>query len=195
MPVSLVGYSRVSTGDQTADLQRDALAAIGCERIFSDTASGASTERPELTAALNYLRIGDVLCVRRLDRLGRSLKHLVEVVADLQERGIGFRSLHENIDTTTPTGRLTFHIFAALAEFERDLIRERTVAGLAAARARGHLGGRKPSLTKKKIEVAQRMYDAGDSTVADIAKVLGVSRATVYRHLRRSSQTDSTVTK
>lgn len=181
--MSLVGYGRVSTADQTADLQRDALAAAGCERTFTDTASGATTERPQLNAALDYLRDGDVLCVWRLDRLGRSLRHLVEVVNKLQDRGVGFRSLHECIDTTTPTGRLTFHLFAALAEFERDLIRERTMAGLTAARARGRKGGRKPSLSPKKVQVAQAMYAAGDSTVAEIAKVLGVSRATIYRHL------------
>lgn len=183
--MTLVGYSRVSTADQTADLQSDALTAAGCQRIFTDTASGGTTERPQLSAALDYLRDGDVLCVWRLDRLGRSLKHLVEVVAALQDRGVGFRSLHESIDTTTPSGRLTFHVFAALAEFERDLIRERTVAGLTAARARGRKGGRKPSLTPKKVQVARRMYEQGDSTVAEIAKVLGVSRATIYRHLDR----------
>ena len=124
-----------------------------------------------------------MLAVWRLDRLGRSLKHLVQVVAELQVRGVGFRSLTESIDTTTPAGRLIFHVFAALAEFERDLIKERTSAGLAAARARGRMGGRKPSLTPKKVKVARRMYADGDSTVAEIAKVLGVSRATIYRHL------------
>src|SRR3954453_181147 len=177
--VSLVGYSRVSTGDQTADLQFDDLNAAGCERIFADTASGAVTERPELAKALDYLRGGDVLVTWRLDRLGRSLRHLIEVVTDLQGRGVGFRSLHESIDTTTPTGRLTFHVFAALAEFERDLIRERTLAGLSAARARGRLGGRKPSLTPKKVRIARTMYEEGDTTVAEIAKILGVSRATI----------------
>lgn len=187
--MALVGYVRVSTADQTADLQRDALTTAGCQRLFSDTSSGAKSERPELRAALEYLREGDTLCVWRLDRLGRSLKHLVTEVAGLQDRGVGFRSLHEVIDTTTPTGRLTFYIFAALAEFERDLIRERTVAGLTAARARGRKGGRKPSLTPKKVEVARRMYQEGDSTVAEIAKVLGVSRATVYRHLTKHTPT------
>jgi DNA invertase Pin-like site-specific DNA recombinase len=182
--MSQVGYARVSTTDQKADLQDDALLQAGCDRIFVDQASGASTERPQLAAALDYVRDGDVLVVWRLDRLGRSLRHLVQVVADLEERGVGFKSLNESIDTTTPTGRLIFHVFAALAEFERDLIRERTVAGLTAARARGRMGGRKPSLTPKKVQVAQQMYDAGDSTVADIAKVLGVSRATIYRHLQ-----------
>lgn len=181
--MNFIGYARVSTQEQNADLQEDALRAAGCERVFLDKAPGVATDRPELTAALDYLREGDVLCVWRLDRLGRSLKHLVQVVGDLEERRVGFRSLHESIDTTTPTGRLIFHIFASLAEFERELIRERTMAGLAAARSRGHLGGRKPSLTPKKVQVARRMYEAGDSTVADIAKVLGVSRATIYRHL------------
>ncbi len=181
--MGLVGYARVSTQEQNADLQDDDLRKAGCQRIFIDKVSGATTDRPELAAALDYLRAGDVLCVWRLDRLGRSLKHLVQVVADLEERGAGFRSLHESIDTTTPTGRLIFHIFASLAEFERDLIRERTTAGLAAARARGRQGGRKPSLTPKKVKIARRMYEDGDSTVAEIATVLGVSRATIYRHL------------
>lgn len=190
--MTLIGYSRVSTTDQVADLQRDALLGAGCERLFADVASGAAAGRPELAAALDYLREGDVLCVWRLDRLGRSLKHLVETVTMLQERGVGFRSLQESVDTTTPSGRLTFHVFAALAEFERDLIRERTLAGLAAARARGRTGGRKPSLTPKKVQVARRMYEAGDSTVAEIAKVLGVSRATIYRHLPKAGGEGST---
>jgi DNA invertase Pin-like site-specific DNA recombinase len=181
--VALIGYARVSTQDQHVDMQHDALLETGCEKVFVDTASGAATDRPQLAAALDYLREDDVLVTWRLDRLGRSLKHLVQVVADLEERGVGFRSLNESIDTTTPTGKLVFHIFCALAEFERDLIRERTMAGLAAARSRGRMGGRKPSLGPKKVKVARQMYEAGDSTVAEIAKVLGVSRATIYRHL------------
>lgn len=181
--MNVIGYARISTVDQNPDLQIDALRQAGCDRVFVDQASGATTDRPQFGAALNYLRDGDVLCVWRLDRLGRSLKHLVQTVAELEEAGVGFRSLNESIDTTTPAGRLIFHIFAALAEFERDLIRERTLAGLTAARARGRLGGRKPSFTPKKVELARQMYDAGDTPVADIAKVLGVSRATVYRHL------------
>ncbi len=181
--MALIGYGRVSTSDQNADLQEDALAEVGCEKVFVDKVSGVATDRPRLAAALDYVRDGDVLCVWRLDRLGRSLKHLVQTVADLEERGVGFRSINESIDTTTPSGRLIFHIFASLAEFERDLIRERTLAGLTAARARGRLGGRKPSLTPKKVQVARSMYQAGDSTVAEIATVLGVSRATIYRHL------------
>ena len=183
--MALIGYARVSTQDQSTGMQIDALKAAGCDKIFTDKASGASANRPELEAALNSLRDGDVLVVWRLDRLGRSLKHLVAVVADLEKMGIGFRSLNESIDTTTAQGKLIFHIFAALAEFERDLIRERTKSGLAAARARGRKGGRKPSLSPKKIQVARQMYAQGDSTVAEIAKVLGVSRATIYRHLDR----------
>lgn len=181
--MALIGYARVSTQDQNTGMQIDALQSAGCEKVFTDKASGASADRPELEAALNYLREGDVLVVWRLDRLGRSLKHLVTVVADLEKKGIGFRSVNESIDTTTAQGKLIFHIFAALAEFERELIRERTKSGLEAARARGRKGGRKPSLSPKKIEVARKMYAEGDSTVAEIAKVLGVSRATIYRHL------------
>ncbi len=181
--MALIGYARVSTQDQNADMQEDELLAAGCEKTFLDKASGATTDRPQLMAALEYLREGDVLVVWRLDRLGRSSRHLVNVVADLEERGVGFRSLHEAIDTTTPAGKVIFHVFAALAEFERALIRERTMSGLAAARARGRKGGRKPSLSPKKIQVAKQMYAQGDSTVAEIAKVLGVSRATIYRYL------------
>ena len=138
----LIGYARVSTTDQTLALQQDALTAAGCEQVFSDAASGAVTDRPGLTQALSHLRPGDTLVVWRLDRLGRNLPHLIPTVAGLQERGIGLRSLQEQIDTTTSGGKLVFHVFGALAEFERDLIRERTHAGLAAARARGRLSGR-----------------------------------------------------
>src|SRR5258707_723528 len=138
----LVGYARVSTEDQTLDLQKDALTKAGCRRIFTDVASGASTERKGLDQALDHLREGDTLAVWRLDRLGRSLPHLIETVTTLEGRGIGFKSLTESIDTTTSGGKLIFHIFGALAEFERNLIKERTQAGLEAARARGHLGGR-----------------------------------------------------
>jgi len=180
---SLVGYARVSTAEQNLDLQSDALQQAGCARVFADTASGALKDRPQLAAALDYVRPRDTLVVWRLDRLGRSLPHLVDTVTGLADRGVGFRSLQESIDTTTNGGRLVFHLFCALAEFERDLIRERTHAGLAAARARGRVGGRKPSLTPKQIQVARQMYEANDCTVAEIAKVLGVSRATIYRRL------------
>ena len=189
--MALVGYARVSTQDQNADLQEDALSEAGCVKVFTDKASGAQADRPQLDAALSYLRDGDVLVVWRLDRLGRSLKHLITVVSDLEDRGVGFRSLTESMDTTTPAGKLIFHVFAALAEFERNLIRERTKSGLDAARARGRKGGRKPSLSPKKIEVARKMYADGDSTVAEIARVLGVSRATIYRHLGEARQVDT----
>lgn len=180
---ALVGYARISTTEQTTDLQRDALERCGCTRVFTDQGSGAATSRPQLDACLDYLRPGDTLVVWRLDRLGRSLRHLIETVKQLEADGIGFRSLRESIDTTTPGGRLVFHIFGALAEFERDLIRERTQAGLAAARARGRTGGRKPVLTKAKADVARRMMDEGEHTMAEIAAVVGVSRATLYRQV------------
>src|SRR5438067_3942637 len=142
----LIGYARVSTQDQTLDLQKDALEKIGCSKIFTDTISGATTERKGLDAALAYVREGDSLVVWRLDRLGRSLKHLIDTITMLNNRKIGFQSLTENIDTTTSGGKLIFHIFGALAEFERDIIRKRTNAGLQAARARGRLGGRPKTL-------------------------------------------------
>jgi len=181
------GYARVSTTDQDAQLQHDALTAAGCYRIFTDTASGALQSRPELTKLLDQLRPGDTLVVWRLDRLGRSIRHLIDQLSDLQDRGIEFRSLQENIDTTTSGGRLVFHIFASLAEFERDLITERTNAGLAAARARGRVGGRPPKLTEDQITTAKKLYDQQDMTVAQIGEVLGVSRSTIYRALRRDT--------
>src|SRR2546421_4899615 len=147
----LVGYARVSTQDQTLNLQKDALEKIGCTKIFTDTASGTQTERKGLEEAIDFLRAGDSLVVWRLDRLGRSLRHLIEVITALEKRGIGFKSLTESIDTTTSGGKLIFHIFGALAEFERNLIRERTMAGLAAARARGHKGGRRRVMDAKKL--------------------------------------------
>lgn len=179
----LIGYARVSTWDQNLDLQVDALTQAGCVRIFTDKASGTRTDRPQLAAALDYARPGDTLIVWRLDRLGRSLKHLVETVSGLDDAGIGFKSIHENIDTTTSTGRLVFHIFAALAEFERELIVDRTKAGLAAARERGSRPGRKPSLTPDQVSVVRQMHAEGKHTVSAIAAIVGVSRATVYRHL------------
>lgn len=181
-----IGYARVSTRDQDPALQLDALRQAGCDRVFVDVASGALSQRPELDAALAFLREGDTLCVWRLDRLGRSLKHLIEVVGLLEARGVGFRSLTEAIDTTTPSGRLLFAVMGALGEFEADLIRERTRAGLEAARARGRRGGRKPKMTPAKREVAVRMHADGRSP-DEIAAVLGLSRSTVYRHLRPAS--------
>ena len=178
---NLIGYARVSTADQEPALQLDELIAAGCARLFTDRASGTLAERPELERALDHLRAGDTLVVWRLDRLGRSLRHLIDTVRQLEERGAALRSLHEQIDTSTPAGRLTFHLFSALAEFERDLIRERTYAGLAAARARGRNGGRPTVMTAEKLKVARVMYDARDCTVATIARTIGVSRATIYR--------------
>jgi len=179
----LLGYARVSAADQNPDLQLDALRAAGCYRLFVDTASGALDERPQLAKVLDHLRSGDTLVVWKLDRLGRSLRHLIDTVAELERRDIGFRSLQESIDTTSPGGKLIFHIFGALAEFERDLIRQRTLAGLAAARARGRAGGRPRSMTATKIALARQMYDTQQHSLAEIAKTLGVSRASIYRHL------------
>ena len=180
---SKIGYARVSTSDQQPALQLDALQAAGCQRIFTDHASGAIADRPQLTAALDYLRPGDTLIVWRLDRLGRNLRHLIATVEDLRARGIEFASVTESIDTSTPTGRLIFHTFAALAEFERELIRERTRAGLTAARARGRHGGRRTVMTPEKLRVARDMYESRQHTVTAIATTIGVSRATIYRAL------------
>ena len=180
-----VGYARVSTGEQTLALQLDALAQAGCAKVFEETASGAKADRVVLNDVLGYLRAGDTLVVWRLDRLGRSLGHLIETVAALANRGIGFRSLTEQIDTTTSGGKLVFHVFGALAEFERDLVRERTHAGLAAARARGRTGGRPKALADpKRLALARALYDGGQTDVATICATLGVSRATLYRALK-----------
>jgi DNA invertase Pin-like site-specific DNA recombinase len=179
----LVGYARVSTQDQTLHLQQDALHKAGCDRIFTDTASGAKTERIGLDEALNYVRKGDTLVVWRLDRLGRSLPHLITTMTALEERGIGFKSLTENIDTTTSGGKLIFHIFGALAEFERNLIRERTQAGLAAARARGKKGGRPKALTQRQLGIARELYEKRHP-IAEICRTLSISKATLYRALK-----------
>src|SRR3954453_3286957 len=180
----LVGYARISTLDQTLALQQDALTAAGCGQIFTDTASGALTERPGLTQALSHLRSGDTLVVWRLDRLGRSLRHLIETVTELSQRGIGFRSLQEQIDTTTSGGKLIFHVFGALAEFERDLIRDRTHAGLAAARARGRLFGRPKVLTPQQVKQLRTLAKDERNTVTEICQTLSISRATFYRYMR-----------
>ena len=179
----LLGYARVSTVDQELALQQDALTAAGCYRIFTDTASGSLDARPALSEVVDQLRPGDTLVVWRLDRLGRSIRHLIDFLANLDRRQVGFRSLTESIDTTSPGGRLVFHVFAALAEFERELIRERTNAGLAAARARGRHGGRPPRLTADQVKTARRLYDQKELTVGQIGDVLGVSRTTIYRAL------------
>ena len=183
-----IGYARVSTLEQKVTPQIDQLKQAGCERIFRDKASGAKTERPGLQEALDFLREGDSLVVWRLDRLGRSLKHLLATVSELEERGVGFRSLQESIDTTTSGGRLIFHIFGALAEFERNLIRERTMAGLRAARARGRVGGRPRKLDAKKTELAYRLYDEKKYAVKEICQMLGVSKPTLYAYLARRKQ-------
>jgi DNA invertase Pin-like site-specific DNA recombinase len=181
-----IGYARVSTDEQTLNLQLDALTAAGCDPVFRDRVSGAKAERPGLTEALNHLRSGDTLVVWRLDRLGRSLPHLIETVTALAARGVGFKSLTESIDTTNTGGRLIFHIFGALAEFERDVIRERTQAGLKAARARGRKGGHprvKTLSDPKQLAVAKRLYAAKETTVDELCRMFKVSRATFYRYI------------
>src|SRR5260370_34175087 len=187
----LIGYARVSTQDQTLNLQKDALEKIGCSKVFTDTISGSTTERKGLDEALEYVREGDTLVVWRLDRLGRSLRHLIETITNLNNRKIGFKSITENIDTTTSGGKLVFHIFGALAEFERDIISERTNAGLSAARARGRLGGRPKAKmldTPKKVALAQSLYENRNNTIDEICKTLHVSRATLYRYVRPKSE-------
>ena len=181
----LVGYARISTQDQSLDLQMDALTQAGCEKVFTDVLSGAKAERPGLGEAIGYLRKGDVLVVWRMDRLGRSLKDLINQVNALVSQGIGFRSLQENIDTTTSGGKLIFHVFGALAEFERDVIRERTQAGLKAARARGRKGGRPCLLEGKKLQLACSMYSNSNHSPKDICATLGISPSTLYRAVAR----------
>lgn len=176
-----IGYARVSTADQSLDAQMDVLRDAGCERIFHDKASGAKTDRPGLTAALEALREGDVLVVSRLDRVGRSLSHLVELVKDLEERRIGFRVLSGDIDTTSPSGRLVFHLFAALSEFERALIRERTQAGLEAARARGRRGGRPSKMTASKLRMAMSLMADRRNSGTEVAEQLQIGRSTLYK--------------
>jgi DNA invertase Pin-like site-specific DNA recombinase len=179
----LIGYARVSTAEQSLDLQIDALKKAGCERVLTDVASGAQAARPGLEEALAFLRAGDALVVWRLDRLGRSLSHLIENIRALAARDVGFRSLQESIDTTTSGGKLVFHVFGALAEFERDLIRDRTQAGLVAARARGRQGGRPRALDEKKAALARSMYADLANKPRDICRALKISRATLYRYL------------
>jgi DNA invertase Pin-like site-specific DNA recombinase len=180
-----IGYARVSTHEQNLSLQTDALTDAGCENIFEDHISGSKSSRPGFDEALTYLRKGDVLVVWRLDRLGRSLKHLIEIVTLLEERGVGFQSLQESIDTTTNGGRLIFHVFGALAEFERNLIRERTQAGLAAARARGRKGGRPKALNSEKQAWLYQLYDEKAHSIQEICDLVGVSRSTVHAYVRQ----------
>lgn len=180
---ALIGYARVSTKGQILDRQIAALEAAGCQRIFSDKKSGKNAEREELQKALDYLRPNDTLVVPSLDRLGRSIKDLIGIVGDLRTQGIGFRSLHESLDTTTPGGRLVFHVFAALAEFIRELIVQGTHEGLAAARARGERLGRPPAMTEEQIRHARAMLTDPAASISSIAKLLGVSRMTIYKYV------------
>lgn len=180
----LIGYARVSTADQNSALQIDALEKAGCERIFVDEGvSGSKKSRPELDKCLDHVRPGDSLVVWKLDRLGRSLPHLIETVGNLEQRGIQFRSLQETIDTSTPGGKLVFHVFCSLAEFERDLIKERTNAGLAAARARGRHGGRPSALTPEQVKMGKALAQDREISIGEICKQLGCSRATYYRQI------------
>jgi len=178
-----IGYARVSTDDQNLDLQRDALKQAGCNVVYEEAASGKNAIRSELEQCRKALRAGDTLVVWRLDRLGRSLPDLVQIVAELEKGGIGFESLTEKIETGSAAGKLVFHVFAALSEFERNLIRERTQAGLAAARARGRCGGRKPKLDDKQVREIKALLRDPDIQVADVARQYGVSRTTLYKHV------------
>ena len=184
----LIGYARVSTRDQSPALQLDALRQAGCGKIFSEQRSGAQRDRPALTQALDYAREGDVLVVWKLDRLARSLRQLIETVGNLEQAGVGFRSLTEAIDTTPPGSRLVFHLFGSLAEFERELVRERTLAGLEAARGRGCTPGRPPKLGPKEIEAAKSMLANPALTSEDVCRHLGVTRSTLYRHLHAAGR-------
>ena len=181
----LIGYARVSTYDQNLDLQEDSLKKAGCQKIFFDKESGVKYERQGLCRAIDALREGDTLVVWKLDRLGRSLSHLVEFLNTLKKKEIGFKSLQENIDTTSSVGKLIFHIFAALAEFERDIIRDRTMAGLTSARARGKLGGRPKLLDSKKVIIAKAMYHDKQIPVKDICKTLNIGKTTFYRYINK----------
>ncbi|MDZ4632608.1 recombinase family protein [Bacillus cereus] len=182
----LIGYARVSTHDQNLDLQKDALIQAGCKRIFTDVVSGSTSSRSGLDEALDYVREGDTLVVWKLDRLGRSLKHLIETINILNEEGIAFRSLQENMDTSTSGGKLIFHVFGALAEFEREMIQERTQAGLSAARARGRLGGRPKVMDTPQVSMAKSLMKDPNYSTEDICNTLGVSRATLYRYLQKA---------
>ncbi len=184
----LIGYARVSTDDQNLDLQRDALQAAGCERIFEDMVSGAKADRTGMTELLTVLRAGDTVVIWRLDRLGRSLKNLIAVVEHLEVAQVGLRSLQENIDTTSSGGRLVFHIFGALAEFERNLIRERTRAGMAAARARGRMGGRPKRLDPAKRALALRLHQEEKHTIKEICQMMGISKSTLYNYLAMANR-------
>ena len=185
--MALIGYCRVSTSEQNSELQTDALTKAGCERIFSDIASGSKAERPGLIDALQYARSGDTIVVWRLDRLGRSLKHLLDLINDFKNRNIQFQSIQENLDTSTTGGQLVFHVFAALAEFEHSLIRDRTNAGLKAAQDRGHFGGRPKVFNDEKVKRARSLMMEYGLSAKEISRQFGISRATLYRYLSKSS--------
>ncbi len=180
----LVGYTRVSTSDQNDNLQRDALKKVGCTKIFSDTVSGSIKERPELSKAMAMLRAGDTLVLWRLDRWGRSLQDLISNASELEKMGVGFMSLTESIDTGTPAGKMIFHIFGALAEFERNLIIERTNAGLIAARARGKFGGRPRTVNMNKIKHAIKLYHEGETGIKEICEVANITKPTLYKYIK-----------
>ena len=184
----LIGYARVSTDDQNLLLQRDALTAAGCAKIFEDKASGAKADRPGLTAAIEFARSGDLLVIWRLDRLGRSLKDLIQLAERLEGSGIGLRSLIDAIDTSSSGGRLVFHLFGALAEFERQLIRERTMAGLVAARARGRFGGRRKTLDADRRRLAVQLYNERKHTVREICRLMGISKPTLYSYIGEATK-------
>ena len=181
-----IGYIRVSTVDQNLDLQQDALHKAGCEKIYQDVTSGSKSERPGLGKLKDHLRSGDTLVVWRLDRLGRTLRDLIDWVNWLDEEGIAFKSLQEAIDTSTSGGRLIFHMFGALAEFERNLIRERTNAGLASARARGRLGGRPQALDEKRKKLLVKVYEDKDHSIPEILEMFSISKSTLYKIIRES---------
>ncbi|MGB3767581.1 MAG: recombinase family protein [Phormidesmis sp.] len=187
-----IGYARVSTTDQNLDLQTDALKEAGCKKIFSDTpkewpchrgVSGAKTERPGLDKALDQIRKGDILVIWKLDRLGRSLSHLLSIIEDLKQKGVDFASVQDGFDTSTASGKMVFSVIGAMAEYERNLIRERTVAGLAAARARGRMGGRPKQLDEGQVKVATALAEAGKLTIKEICEQVGCSRSTYYRQV------------
>jgi DNA invertase Pin-like site-specific DNA recombinase len=182
-----IGYSRISTVDQNLHLQKDALAKAACEKLFDDVISGAKSHRPGLEALLKFARKGDIIVVWRLDRLGRSMKDLISLVSTLEDKGIQIISLNESIDTSTGTGKLFFHIFGAIAEFERNLTIERTQAGLAAARARGRKGGRPKSLDKAKRELVVKLYSEKEKTVSEVCTIMGISKPTLYKYVEESA--------
>ena len=188
---NLVGYARVSTLDQNLDLQLHALKKEGCIKIFNESVSGSKKDRKGLKEVMQYLRPNDILIVWRLDRLGRSLKDLIEIVTELNNRNIGFRSIEDSIDTTTSTGKFFFHVTGAFAELEHNLIRERTMAGLKAARARGKIGGRPKTIPKSKLELAKKLYNEKQKTVQEICDDLGFSRARFYQYLKSLNESKS----